>query len=392
VRDTVRIRGETDGSWQLSWGPGALEVIVRGPDGPVDALLGVSGPRTLPPVRVGADGTRVLGLDPGTWWILASSTSFGAQEQQVDLPDAPGLTTVEFVLGPVAEGLAVLLLRVRDPEGGPVAGAGVTMGRKASGTTSPSGSWLSPAVPPATVGIDLDPPASWRPGHLDVVLEDGSQERITVLPWRTGAVVVEVTDPSGAPVAARVWFEGPAETPERALGPGEKSAWELRPGEWTAWATAEGLGVARQTFTLEPNDRGRDVHLVLAAPVATLGAGSVDVAAPILFDLDRAVIRPEAMATIAEVARTLVDHPEITRLEVQGHTDDSGGSAYNQTLSERRARAVRQALIERGVEPERLVAKGYGQSRPVTPNVDAESRAANRRVEFVILERVEETP
>jgi OOP family OmpA-OmpF porin len=70
---------------------------------------------------------------------------------------------------------------------------------------------------------------------------------------------------------------------------------------------------------------------------------------------------------------------------VGGHTDNVGGALKNLRLSRERAASVRQYLIERGgVEAERLEAKGYGESRPIMPNILARGRAANRRVEFVI--------
>ncbi len=70
------------------------------------------------------------------------------------------------------------------------------------------------------------------------------------------------------------------------------------------------------------------------------------------------------------------------RLEVQGHTDNVGTDAYNQTLSEARARSVMAWLVQHGVAPERLTAKGYGKSRPVADNGNDQGRAKNRRVKI----------
>ncbi|HNC97874.1 MAG TPA: OmpA family protein, partial [Myxococcota bacterium] len=80
-------------------------------------------------------------------------------------------------------------------------------------------------------------------------------------------------------------------------------------------------------------------------------------------------------------------HPEITRLEVAGHTDSDGNDNFNLELSQRRVEAVLQYLVARGVAPERLVAKGYGESRPVANNRSPDGKAKNRRVEFQILKR-----
>ena len=78
----------------------------------------------------------------------------------------------------------------------------------------------------------------------------------------------------------------------------------------------------------------------------------------------------------------LAAHPEIASVRVEGHTDSRGSVAHNTSLSDRRAKAVRRWLIEKGIAPARLSARGYGPSRPVADNATAEGRAANRRVEF----------
>ena len=75
-------------------------------------------------------------------------------------------------------------------------------------------------------------------------------------------------------------------------------------------------------------------------------------------------------------------HPEIT-LEVQGHTDSRGSDRHNMRLSDRRANAVRDYLVGQGIESSRLVARGYGETRPLESNRTRAGRAANRRVEFV---------
>jgi outer membrane protein OmpA-like peptidoglycan-associated protein len=82
----------------------------------------------------------------------------------------------------------------------------------------------------------------------------------------------------------------------------------------------------------------------------------------------------------------LAAHAEIPRVEVQGHTDDRGGDDFNLQLSQRRADAVRQYLIEHGIDAARVVARGYGLSRPRVSNTNADHRAQNRRVEIHILE------
>ena len=74
-------------------------------------------------------------------------------------------------------------------------------------------------------------------------------------------------------------------------------------------------------------------------------------------------------------------------VEVAGHTDSTGAEEYNQGLSERRANSVKDYLVSKGVQAQRLQAKGYGESMPVASNDTKEGRAENRRVELIVLDR-----
>jgi len=72
------------------------------------------------------------------------------------------------------------------------------------------------------------------------------------------------------------------------------------------------------------------------------------------------------------------------KLEVRGHTDSSGGTAYNQKLSERRADAVTEYMIKQGISPERLKSAGFGEEKPVAGNKTPAGRKKNRRTEFFV--------
>jgi outer membrane protein OmpA-like peptidoglycan-associated protein len=98
----------------------------------------------------------------------------------------------------------------------------------------------------------------------------------------------------------------------------------------------------------------------------------------LMFDLNSATIKPGAYADLDRVATVLRDYPQ-TRLQVAGHTDQSGSETYNQELSERRAMAVKSALIQRGIADSRIETIGYGESMPISSEP-----AINRRVEIRI--------
>jgi OmpA-OmpF porin, OOP family len=106
----------------------------------------------------------------------------------------------------------------------------------------------------------------------------------------------------------------------------------------------------------------------------------------VLFDLGKTTIRPESGTLLDEIATVLKQHPEITRVMVEGHTDSTGSARVNNRLSQARAESVVNALVERGVEKARLAAKGFGSSRPIASNDTPEGRDANRRVEISIVQ------
>ncbi|UCF45767.1 MAG: OmpA family protein [Myxococcales bacterium] len=100
-------------------------------------------------------------------------------------------------------------------------------------------------------------------------------------------------------------------------------------------------------------------------------------------------ILPNSEPILLEVADVLLRNPSLELVEIQGHTDNVGNQALNMRLSQQRAEAVQTWLIEHGVEPARLMAKGYGPTRPLAPNITQRNRARNRRVQFRIVRRAD---
>jgi OOP family OmpA-OmpF porin len=108
--------------------------------------------------------------------------------------------------------------------------------------------------------------------------------------------------------------------------------------------------------------------------IATVGSAN--------FDFDRAELKPSGRDVLEGAVKTLRDNPSL-HVVVEGHTDSVGSDAYNQRLSERRAKAVRDYLVRQGIDASRITTRGYGKSRPVASNDTAEGRAQNRRAEIV---------
>ncbi|NMF99011.2 OmpA family protein [Aromatoleum toluolicum] len=104
----------------------------------------------------------------------------------------------------------------------------------------------------------------------------------------------------------------------------------------------------------------------------------------ITFDTGRADVKPQFQPVLTRLSQSIQQYPD-TIVQVEGHTDSTGAASFNQTLSENRAEAVRSYMTQRGVESNRLIAVGYGASRPVADNGSPQGRAQNRRVEVLIV-------
>jgi outer membrane protein OmpA-like peptidoglycan-associated protein len=115
-----------------------------------------------------------------------------------------------------------------------------------------------------------------------------------------------------------------------------------------------------------------------------LGANDIKIKQQIHFEQDSATILGDSNALLEQIADTLARTPTIEHLEIQGHTDDTGTPEHNKSLSEARANAVLEWLVAHGIDANRLAAHGFGQERPLSPNVTPQGRARNRRVELII--------
>jgi outer membrane protein OmpA-like peptidoglycan-associated protein len=102
-----------------------------------------------------------------------------------------------------------------------------------------------------------------------------------------------------------------------------------------------------------------------------------------MFETNRATLAPGAMLSLDKLSEILKQNPN-EKVVIQGHTDNRGTPTYNRQLSQQRAEAVRDALVSRGIAPDRLIARGYGESFPVANNTTEAGRQQNRRVDIVV--------
>ncbi|WP_438020559.1 OmpA family protein [Sorangium sp. So ce315] len=107
----------------------------------------------------------------------------------------------------------------------------------------------------------------------------------------------------------------------------------------------------------------------------------------ILFEHNKALIRTESHSLLNEVVDTIKKHAHIKKIAIEGHASSDGADDHNMKLSDRRAKAVMEYLVQHGIPQDMLTAKGFGETKPIADNETEEGREKNRRVEFNIVEQ-----
>lgn len=192
------------------------------------------------------------------------------------------------------------------------------------------------------------------------------------------------------PVAAQVKLKGPIEqTVTTAADASAPAMLDAPAGQYVVTVVADGfLAQSRDVqvsddaqmkldFVLEPKPKKR---------LVIIKNDKIEILQQVHFVSGKATILPDSHALLNQVIDAIVSNG-IKKFRIEGHTDNRGGKKKNQQLSLDRAQAVADYLAKNGIDPTHIEVKGFGDSRPVAPNLTARGRELNRRVEFVILER-----
>ncbi len=203
--------------------------------------------------------------------------------------------------------------------------------------------------------------------------------------------VVKVVDAAtGNPVEARVRLQGARDNvvipgSNRETGITEFMIQTEGEKEYRLSVEQEGYAFVNQNVRLTGAGEQERTE-VRTVEMRRLSTGVVSVLRNIYFDFDKATFRTESYTELNKLERMMAENPRL-KVEIAGHTDNIGSAAYNLQLSQRRAEAVKDYLVKKGIDPRRIIAKGYGKARPLASNDDEqEGRELNRRVEFKVIE------
>jgi outer membrane protein OmpA-like peptidoglycan-associated protein len=330
--------------------------------------------------------------------------------QRVSAPVAlppPPVEKPRFVLGTVVD----------KETGGPVAGASVLLeGRPVPGfitaddgtfktytldvgnytfaikaSTYRDGQCTASVPPPNPPGTPAPAPAPAQPGAAP--LPEGAigvRCELEALPKRGNLIGSLVDAESQAPVGgARVKIRDRQgrELDVVADGTGMFRIEKVLPGTVTLLIEATGYFASSNEFAVKALE-DTPARILLNKrpdkPNVIVQGKELKLKKQVHFQHDSAEILPDSMGILEEIADVIKNKPEIKSVEVQGHTDNQGTAAYNLRLSQNRAQAVVDTLVKLGVDPSRLEAKGYGDTKPLLPNSNEANKAKNRRVQLLI--------
>lgn len=402
---------------QLRAGAGLEGRFVAGPVGirpfleyTVDAPLGASGPppmRLTPGVRVlpwrglYLDGLVEIGLtkptQPGLIPLAPWQLQFALGWQMGVDPTAGGTEVVEKVVtkerlvaqAPTTGRLQGVITDAATKK--PLGEAVVQLAGRNRILTEADGRYVVEAMEPGPVKVVATHPG-YEPREKSGTVDKGGLLNVDLSlpalppePPKPMAIRGTVLNETEKPLVSTVSIPA-AGVAQKSSEAGEFTL-SVPSGEQIVEASAPGYLTQARRLSGNPGDALVVDFVLKPVPKQTLVVlkkDKIEIKKQVHFATNRDVILPDSAPLLDQIAGTILEHDKLKLIRIEGHTDDQGDDAYNLDLSNRRAKAVMRALLERGVADQRLKAVGYGETKPVAENKKPAGRALNRRVEFMI--------
>lgn len=233
-----------------------------------------------------------------------------------------------------------------------------------------------------------------------------------------GSLLIRVKDFEGNPIPATISFPEQPEIQPMQTNEFGQAKITVNPGKYIVAANSPKMELQTNTvdlgsaqklfvdFSLEPEvtkkaeseltkpvedepevSEIKSLPPVIPAVKISKNQKQIVVSEKIQFEVNKTTLTSDSKQTLDDVAKFLKKHTEIKKLQIGGHTDSTGNADINLKLSQERAMAVKTYLVKQGINPARLEAKGFGQTKPIADNETEEGQSQNRRVEFIIKDK-----
>ncbi|MFP4598541.1 MAG: carboxypeptidase regulatory-like domain-containing protein [Persicimonas sp.] len=344
-------------------------------------------------VDIGLTSEDVEGIPVTAPWQMILGASWAIDPE-------PKIEYVEKVVEKEIEKMppqAFVLGTVTDEETGEtISGATVRyLGsvEKTPQSTSDDGSFHSYGFEPGSeLSFEISHPR-YKPAEASQKLDEEGEAELAVslepLP-RKGTVGGVVIDQEGEPIAnATLELTGP-ETEKVTADADGRFQLEVTAGDYTVAAHADDYLTGGRDAEVATN---RELQLEITLQpkpeekLVEVEEDRIRINEKVFFETGKAKILPRSFNVLDQVGSVLLETPRIKGISIDGHTDDVGADDYNMELSQDRADSVRKYLIEKGISPDRLEARGLGETEPLVPNTSKRNQSLNRRVEFRITDQ-----
>ncbi len=353
---------------------------------PILASISFEG-TTLPSVASDPiSGNFEAQIPPDIYTIKVVATGFNPQTKRIRVVNQR-TTRVNFQLQPI-QTFGTLMGKIESREGRAIAGIVSFNDPKVRPiAANPDSGQYEDKVEPGTYMVKASA-AGYEPSVTRVTVRSGSTvlQNFTLSPVQTeGALTGVVVDAKSGKGIYAVITSPNGEFSNIVADPDSGSFVTRMPeGRYLVKAAAPNYKAEQKEVVIQ-NGRRTEVKFELTSfDKINVTNEKIEIKEKIRFATGKDTILFDSYPLLDEIAQAIVDNAKM-QISIEGHTDSSGSDAFNQRLSQKRAEAVRDYLIARGVEATRLKAVGYGESQPIAPNDTEEGREKNRRVEFNII-------